>query len=152
MKVCQSSKSSGFTIIELVIVMGIIAVLAAGAIGVLGGFTNTAKIQQTETDINSAIIPALKQYEILGKTYPSTEQGLEALVTKPTSAPIPRRHSSIGKLPLDAWQNSYNYENNGGTIRVYSNGPDGKADFPIRWSKPKCQSILRRVKKLHQGY
>ena len=127
MKVRTTSTANGFTILELVIVIGIIAVLAGGAITLMGGFTDTAKIQRAETDINTAIIPALKGYEVIGKTYPSTEQGLEALVKKPTTAPVPKRHSPIEAVPTDPWGNAYGYENNGGKIRVFSKGPDGKA-------------------------
>lgn len=90
------------------------------------GFGDTAKIQRADNDIKNAIIPALDGYKLIGKTYPSTDQGLKALVEKPTSQPIPQRHSPIKAVPTDPWGNEYGFENNGGKVRVFSKGPDGK--------------------------
>ena len=115
----------GFTLLEMVIVMGIIGVLAGGVISLMGTFGEGAKIQRAETDMDG-ITTALRQYEILGKTFPSTQQGLDAMVTKPSNAPIPKRWTQTWKeAPKDPWQNDYIYENNSGSIKLYSKGPDG---------------------------
>lgn len=126
MNIHKSSQQQGFTILELVIVLGIIGVLAGGAITLMKGFGDTAKIQRTDNDIRNAIIPALDSYKLIGKMYPSTDQGLKALVKKPASQPVPQRHSPIKAVPIDPWGNEYGYENNGGVIRVFSKGQDGK--------------------------
>jgi len=119
-------KANGFTLLEMVIVMGIIAVLAGGVIVLMGNIGEGSKIQRASNDIDG-IKTALKQYEILGKTYPSTEQGLDALVNRPTSAPVPAKWTKIwDKQQLDPWQNPYYYENNAGKILIGSNGPDGQ--------------------------
>lgn len=117
----------GFTLIEMVVVLGIIAVLAGGVIALMGNFGNGAKIQRAETDI-LGIETAIKQYEITAKNLPSTEQGIAALVTKPSAntTPQPKRWTPIlDEEPLDPWNNKYIYENNSGKIILYSKGPDG---------------------------
>lgn len=124
----KHSAAKGFTLLEMIIVMGIIAVLAGGVIFVMGNIGEGSKVQTAATDMQG-IKTALKQYQILGKTYPSTEQGLEALVTKPTSSPKPERWIQIWtKMKNDPWGNPYHYENNSGQILLRSNGPDGKAN------------------------
>ncbi|MFC5050023.1 type II secretion system major pseudopilin GspG [Rubritalea spongiae] len=124
--------SSGFTLLEMVMVMAIIAVLAGGVIGLLGNFGEGAKIQRAETDIKT-IDAALMNYNTLAGRYPTTEQGLEALVTKPTTAPKPRRYPSkpfLKAIPMDPWGNPYAYKMPGSqdptTYEVLSYGADGQ--------------------------
>jgi len=127
MKLHQHIRSKAFTLLEMVIVMGIIAVLAGGAIALMGNFGEGSKIQRAETDIQT-IDSAIKQYEIIGKTLPSTEQGLKALVVKPSSTPVPKRWTeAFDEVPKDPWGNEYIYENNSGNYTIRSKGPD-KAD------------------------
>lgn len=124
--------SGGFTLLEMVMVMAIIAVLAGGVIGLLGNFGESSKIQRAETDIKT-IDAALMQYKTLAGRYPTSEQGLDALVKKPTTAPKPKRYPSdpyMKALPLDPWGNPYAYKMPGSqnprTYEVISYGADGQ--------------------------
>lgn len=131
MKIDKNSfAKSGFTLMEMMIVMGIIAVLTGGMISLLGDFDKGPKIQKTETEMR-ALSATLLQYKTLGGRYPTQQQGLQALVTKPTTAPIPRRHSPIKGLAKDPWGNDYIYKMPGSkdatTYEIISFGPDGKA-------------------------
>ncbi|WP_411828013.1 type II secretion system major pseudopilin GspG [Luteolibacter sp. AS25] len=120
--------SAAFTLIEIVIVMGIIAVLAGGTIALMGNFGEGAKVQKAETEINSSLAAALRQYETLAGQFPTTDQGLMALVEKPTKAPTPRRWASLGlkEIPVDPWKNEYFYESDGRTYVLISAGSDGE--------------------------
>jgi general secretion pathway protein G len=103
---------SAFTLIELVLVLTILAVLMGAAIFSLnrGGFFEGAADQRINSDLNSTISVALESYFVAAGRYPSTEQGLEALVEKPTKAPIPERwHASMDELPTDPWKQPYKY-------------------------------------------
>jgi len=126
MKIKNLSRQGGFTLLEMVIVMGIIAVLAGGVIGLMGNFGEGAKIQRAETDMRT-LKNALIQYDTLGGTFPSTEQGLEALMKKPTTAPIPKKWLDLKwkKLPVDPWKQPYVYERKGTEITLRSIGKDG---------------------------
>ena len=126
MKLKTHVAKKGFTLLELVIVLGIFAVLAGGAIALMGGFGDTAKIQRAKTDIG-AIKTAIKSYEILASTKPSTEQGLEALKVRPETNPQPKDWAQqLKQIPQDPWGNPYNYRNEAGNIILTSNGPDGQ--------------------------
>jgi len=94
---------------EMMIVIGIIAVLAGGMISLLGDFGEAPKIQKAETEMRT-LGASLLQYKTLGGRYPTEQQGLQALVTKPTTAPIPRRHSPINGIANDPWGNEYVYK------------------------------------------
>jgi general secretion pathway protein G len=115
----------------MVMVMAIIAVLAGGVIGLLGNFGESSKIQRAETDIK-LIEAALTQYKTLGGRYPTSEQGLDALAKKPTSAPKPKRYPSepyMKAVPVDPWGNPYSYKMPGSkpnTYEVISYGADGQ--------------------------
>ncbi|GAA5496879.1 type II secretion system protein G [Rubritalea halochordaticola] len=122
--------SRGFTLMEMVMVMAIIAVLAGGVIGLMKNFDKTAEVQQAVNDIR-AIESALKQYKTLAGRYPTTDQGLEALASKPTKAPVPRRYAAaMTSVPLDPWKNDYIYKMPGSkdpkTYELISKGPDGQ--------------------------
>lgn len=126
----RSSLPKAFTLLEMMMVMAIIAILVGGVIGLAGGFTKTAEIQQADTDIRT-ISSAVMSYKTLGGRYPTDEQGLQALVTKPSSTPKPRRWTqNLKKLPLDPWDNPYSYKMAGSkdssTFEIISSGPDGK--------------------------
>ncbi len=114
---------------EMMIVMGLIAVLAGGLIALLGDFDEGPKIQKAENEMR-ALSATLLQYKILGGRYPTEQQGLQALVTKPTTAPIPRRHAPIKGLAKDPWGNDYIYKMPGtkdpSTYEIISMGKDGK--------------------------
>lgn len=121
---------AGYTLFEIMLVLGIIAVLVGSAIYMLVGNVDVAKEQRVESDIQ-AISMQLRTYEMLNYRRPSTEQGLQALVSQPTSDPKPRKWKQLMKsVPVDPWGNPYVYRNPGklnpGAYDLYSLGPDGK--------------------------
>lgn len=107
------SRSDGYTLFEIMLVLGIISVLVGSAIFLLAGNVDIAKAQRVDADFQ-AITTQLKTYEMLNYTFPSTEQGLEALVKKPAAEPIPRKWKRLlESVPLDPWGNPYRYQNPG---------------------------------------
>jgi general secretion pathway protein G len=121
--------SRGFTLLELMVVIVIIGVLAALIAPNVLSRVGQAKITAAKTDINS-LMNALKIYKLDNGRYPSSDQGLQALVTKPTTGTIPDNWKSyLDKLPEDPWHHPYQYANPGvhGDIDVFSFGADGQA-------------------------
>jgi general secretion pathway protein G len=121
----------GFTLIEVMVVIVILGVLAALIVPKVMSRPDEARITAAKQDIGS-IVQALKLYKLDNMRYPSTEQGLQALVSKPTSAPIPPNWKGNGyleKLPKDPWGNAFQYLQPGlrGEIDVMSLGADGAA-------------------------
>jgi general secretion pathway protein G len=121
----------GFTLIEIMVVIVILAMLAALVGPKLMGRTDDAKIQTTRTQISN-METALKLYKLDNGTYPSTEQGLNALVSKPTVGVIPKNYKEGGYLekkqvPKDGWGNDYLYISPGehGDYDLFSYGADG---------------------------
>lgn len=120
------------------LVLGIIAVLVSSAIYLLVGNVDIAKEQRVESDIQ-AISTQLKTYEMLNLTYPTTSQGLEALVRKPSTEPVPRRWRQLmEEVPLDPWGTPYQYaypgKKNPRGYDLYSLGPDRQEsadDLPV---------------------
>jgi len=101
--------SRGFTLLEMVIVLGIIALILGGAIHFMGGITEGAKVQRVQQDFSS-ISSALKMYQVTNGIYPSQQQGLKALIDKPTSQPVPKAWAKLmSDLPKDPWNNDYGY-------------------------------------------
>jgi len=125
----HSGRSAGFTLLEMVIVLGIIALIIGGAMGLMGKVSDGAKIQRVEGDFNS-ITSALKMYKVNNGTYPSQQQGIRALVDKPSSSPEPRRWTRLmDRVPLDPWGNEYGYlfpgRKDKTEFELVSKGPDG---------------------------
>ena len=125
----RSRGRSAYTLLEIMIVLGIIAVLLGSAIYYLTGAVGGAKIQRVEGDISS-ITSALKMYEINNRYLPTTQQGLMALVRRPETEPLPRRWSQLMReVPLDPWNHPYQYvypgKHNPDGFDLYSLGPDG---------------------------
>lgn len=121
--------SRGFTLLEMVIVLGIIAVLLGGSIALIGGVGEGAKLQRVDQDF-LAIGNALKTYKLNAGTYPSTAQGLKALVERPTGSPQPRRWTKImDRVPTDPWNNDYGYlfpgRKDPSEFEIISRGKDG---------------------------
>jgi len=119
----------GFTLIELLVVLVIIGVLAALIVPNVLNRADDARVTAARTDVNN-LMQALKLYKLDNLRYPSAEQGLEALLRKPTSGPIPANWKPyVEKLPNDPWGRPYQYANPGvkGEIDVYSFGADGRA-------------------------
>jgi general secretion pathway protein G len=121
--------SSGFTLIEVMVVIVILAVLAAMIVPKVMGRPDEARVVAAKQDIG-AIMSALKLYRLDNRRYPTAEQGLDALVKKPGVAPIPDNWKSyLDKMPVDPWGSPYQYLNPGinSEIDVMSWGADGKA-------------------------
>ena len=133
MNIQQKYKSAvaGFTLIEVMVVIVILGVLAALIVPKVMSRPDEARIAAAKQDIGS-IVQALKLYKLDNMRYPTTEQGLQALVKKPTSAPVPPNWKGNGyleKLPKDPWGNAFQYLQPGlhGEIDVSSLGADGAA-------------------------
>lgn len=121
---------SGFTLIEIMVVVVILGILAALVVPQVMSRPDQAKATVVRGDIN-AISAALDMYKLDNSFYPSTQQGLDALVQKPSGNPQPRTWNKDGylkRLPIDPWGNSYQYLAPGtkGAFDLYSLGADGK--------------------------
>jgi len=117
----------GFTFIEIMVVVVIIGILVALLAPKLMDRPDEARVIATKHDIRT-IIGALKLYRLDNGVYPTTSQGLEALVTRPDSAPVPAKwRSYLDNIPQDPWGGKYQYINPGvhGDIDVISLGADG---------------------------
>ena len=124
----QFQSQKGFTLIEVMVVVAILGLLAAMVVPNLIGRDEEARINKAKQDI-SALENALDLYRLDNFAYPSTDQGLEALVKKPSGTPEAKRYKQGGyikKLPTDPWGNSYQYLKPGthSTTDIYSFGPD----------------------------
>ena len=113
-------KRSGFTLIELMIVVVIIVALASMVVPRLSGRTEQAKKAVAKADVSSNISMALKLYELDNGNFPTTEQGLDALITAPSSAPVPTNWNGpyLENIPLDPWGNPYKYKCPGTTNKT----------------------------------
>jgi len=119
----------GFTLIELMVVLVIIGVLAALIVPNVIDRADDARTTAARTDVNN-LMNALKMYRLDNQRYPTAEQGLQALVQRPTVGPAaPNWKPYIDKLPNDPWGRPYQYMNPGikGEIDVLSLGADGQA-------------------------
>jgi general secretion pathway protein G len=127
-KAVQRGLSAGFTLIELMVVLVIIGVLAALIVPNVLERADDARATAAKTDVNN-LMQALKLYRLDNQRYPTAEQGLQALLTKPTTGAIPTNWKSyLDKLPNDPWGRPYQYLNPGvkGEIDVMSFGADGQ--------------------------
>ena len=123
---------SAFTLLEIMLVVTIIALLLGTAIYKLAGNVEYARHNRVAADIQS-ISTQLKLYESMNGFYPTTEQGIEALVVQPSTDPQPQRWYQLFKeLPKDPWNNNYIYVNPGrknpSGYDLYSAGQDRKPD------------------------
>ena len=125
----SSRLARGFTLIEVMVVIVILGVLAALVVPKVMSRPDEARVVAAKQDI-SAIMQALKLYKLDNRRYPSAEQGLQALVVKPTAGPVPGNWKPyLEKLPNDPWGRPYQYLNPGikGEIDVMSFGADGQS-------------------------
>jgi general secretion pathway protein G len=125
-------RESAFTLLEIMLVISIIVILLGVAINKLGNTTGMAKGVAVQADIQ-AISTQLKLYESMNGYLPTTEQGLQALVSQPSTEPRPQRWYQLFKeVPKDPWGNNYIYlspgRRNATAYDLYSAGPDRKAD------------------------
>lgn len=119
----------GFTLIELMVVLLIIGVLAALVVPNVLDRADDARVTAAKTDVAN-LMQALKLYRLDNQRYPTAEQGLQALLAKPTTAPVPANWKNyLDKLPQDPWGQAYIYLNPGikGEVDVMSYGADGQA-------------------------
>ncbi|WP_330925225.1 type II secretion system major pseudopilin GspG [Candidatus Sororendozoicomonas aggregata] len=124
-------QQSGFTLLEIMVVIVILGVLASMVVPNILGNKEQADHQKAVSDI-VALENAMDMYKLDNSSYPSTQQGLEALVKKPSGSPEPRAYRENGyirRLPQDPWGNNYILLSPGenGPIDIFSAGLDGQA-------------------------
>ena len=124
------NRNRGFTLIEIMVVMVILGLLVAIVAPNIMGRSDQAKVTVAETQLSN-IANALDLYRLDNSHYPSTQQGLEALVSKPSGSPEPKNWNSDGYLksvPEDPWGSEYQYVSPGteGPYDLYSYGSDGQ--------------------------
>lgn len=122
-------RQRGFTLIEMMVVLAIIGVLAALVVPNVLGRADEARVTAARTDVAN-LMQALKLYKLDNHQYPTSAQGLAALVSKPTQEPVPGAwRNYLEKLPQDPWGRAYQYLSPGvhGEVDVLSLGADGQA-------------------------
>lgn len=123
-------RQGGFSLLEIMVVVVIIGILIATIAPNLFGETERARLTRVKVDI-TALEDALERYKMENFNYPTTDQGLEGLITKPTSPPEPKHYKSGGyikRLQKDPWGNNYQYIVPGrvGPYDVFTLGADGE--------------------------
>ena len=123
-------RAAGFTLIEIMVVVVILGILAALIVPKIISRPDEARITAAKQDV-ATLAQALKLYKLDNLAYPSTDQGLQALVARPNSAPVPANWKAGGyleRLPKDPWGRDYRYLNPGrrGEIDIFSLGADGE--------------------------
>lgn len=126
-----SMKQQGFTLLEVMVVIVILGILASMVVPNLMGSQERANVQKAISDV-TALETSMSMYKMDNYKYPSTEQGLEALVEETDIEPLPRRFPEGGyvkRLPNDPWGNEYQLLNPGenSNVDIFSMGPDGEA-------------------------
>lgn len=126
-------KQAGFTLIEVMVVVVIMGILAAMVVPKIMSRPDQAKIVRAGQDIQS-IQSALDLYKLDNGAYPTSDQGLQALVSKPSAPPVPQNWKDGGylqQLPMDPWNNPYHYQNpgthNSNGVDIFSYGPSNQA-------------------------
>ncbi len=126
----RPTATRAFTLIEIVLVITIVAILGASTIYLIKGNVDVAKETRVESDIKN-IVTQLKVYEARNFQPPTTDQGLEALVERPTAEPLPDRWTQLlEEVPQDPWKRDYQYrspaERSSADYDVFSFGADGE--------------------------
>ena len=122
--------AAGFTLVEILVVIVILGILAALVVPRIIERPDQARVTAAKADI-ATLMEALKMYRLDNQRYPTTEQGLSALMVRPTLPPLPpnwKPNGYLEKLPQDPWGNPYQYLNPGlhGEVDVFSFGADGQ--------------------------
>ena len=125
-------RQQGFTLLEIMLVVSIIVIILGVAISKLGNTTAIAKTMRVHADVQ-AIKTQLQLYESMNGFFPTTEQGLQALVTQPQNDPKPMRwYQLFREMPKDPWGSDYIYRNPGlknpSGYDLYSAGADRQPD------------------------
>lgn len=128
MKTKLQTRQAGFSLIEVMVVLLIIGIMASMVAPQILGQQESAQLKKAAVDIQQ-LESSLEMYKLQNNQFPTTEQGLESLVTAPTIDPIPRNYPENGfikRLPDDPWDNPYQLISPGemGVIDIFSNGPD----------------------------
>ena len=141
----RGENKDGFTMIEIMLVVIIIGILAALVVPNLAGRGEQARLAAARADIEANISAALDLYELDNGTYPTTEQGLGALVQEPDTSPVPPSwngpYLKKRKIPVDPWKREYVYVSPGAhnteDYDLSSLGPDGieSEDDIVNWTK-----------------
>ena len=124
----RRARHNGFTLIELMVVVVILSILAAVVIPRVMDRPEQARISAAKTNIR-AISSALDMYKLDNFRYPTTDQGLDALVSPPDLQPLPENWNGyMNKVPLDPWGNEFLYLQPGARsdLDVFSPGPNGR--------------------------
>jgi general secretion pathway protein G len=123
----SNRRSRGFTLIEILVVVVIIGILGAVIVPNLLGRPDQARVTAAQSDLRS-LANALDLYRLDNLHYPSTDQGLAALVSKPSGFPEPKNYNPDGyikRVPVDPWGSPYVYERTPTGFRLFSLGADG---------------------------
>lgn len=120
----------GFSLIEVMVVLLIIGIMASMVAPQILGNQEEAQLKKAAVDIQQ-LENAIERYKLRNNSFPTTEQGLDALVSAPTIEPVPRNYPQDGfirRLPEDPWGNAYQLLSPGemGRVDIFSNGPDGE--------------------------
>jgi len=124
------ANQKGFSLIEVMVVLLIIGIMASMIAPQILGTQAEAQLKKAAVDVQS-LESAMTRYKLSNNTFPTSEQGLDALVNEPTVDPLPRNYPQGGyitRLPEDPWGNPYQLVSPGelGIVDVFSNGPDGE--------------------------
>lgn len=130
MNISSLRHARGFSLIEIMVVLVIIAIMASIVAPQILGNQETAQLKKAAVDIQS-LESAIERYKLQTNIFPTTEQGLEALVSEPQIDPMPRNYPVQGfikRLPQDPWGNDYQLISPGevGLVDIFSYGPDGE--------------------------
>jgi general secretion pathway protein G len=121
----------GFSLIEILIALTLLAVAGTFVVGRFMDTLHEGQVKSTKIQMSN-IDARLKEFRRKCNFYPTTEQGLESLVTKPTGGRECKDYPANGfiegeQVPKDPWDNDFIYESDGKTFNIYSYGPDGEA-------------------------